>query len=126
MTEGGLVSQGAGRVETSAVDPRFAATFLYGSVAIVAIAIAVTRWLYVAWAGPDAMQYEAARIRSAPLASGNTASLSVTQRQDRLDYEQGQKNLLASYGWVDREKGIARIPLEKAMQRLATAKEGAK
>lgn len=125
MTADRLVSRDAIRIESASVDPRFAVAFLYGNTAIVVIAIGATWWLYHAWTGPPATQYEGPRSHSAPRAA-NAASLSVKQRHERLEYEQRQRVLLKSYAWIDRKKGIARIPLEKAMQRLAVDTEGEK
>ena len=34
-------------------------------------------------------------------------------------YVRKEQHLLDSYGWVDRERGIAHIPIEVAMERLA-------
>ncbi|MGH8220400.1 MAG: hypothetical protein ACREUT_17835 [Steroidobacteraceae bacterium] len=38
---------------------------------------------------------------------------------DLATYLAKQRKLLDTYGWVDREHGIARIPIEEAMRRLA-------
>lgn len=123
MTEGRPVSRGQWRIESTVVDPRFTAAFAYGSTAIIVVAMGATWWLYSAWAGPQAMQHKAQRIRETPNIPISAAPLSVWQRQDRLEYERRQKALLSTYGWIDRENGIARIPLVKAMERLAADKE---
>ena len=49
------------------------------------------------------------------------------QRQPARDiaaFAAEKRRLIESYGWVDRERGIARIPIERAMAILA-AKSGA-
>jgi hypothetical protein len=38
---------------------------------------------------------------------------------DLASYTAKERKLLDSYGWVDRPRGIARIPIEEAMRRLA-------
>lgn len=38
------------------------------------------------------------------------------------DYRSQMQHTLNTYGWVDREKKIVRIPIEKAMERLSHAK----
>lgn len=126
MTEAVSVSRDTAVRESPAVDLRFAGSFLVGSAGIVAIAIAVTWWLYASWSGPQAMHSEAARLRMQPHAPSNAAALSVRQREERFEYEKRQQDLLSSYSWIDREKGIARIPLDVAMQRLAKHNEGDK
>lgn len=45
--------------------------------------------------------------------------LQIDPAADLAAYEAKERRLLDSYGWVDREHGIARIPIEEAMQRLA-------
>jgi hypothetical protein len=46
----------------------------------------------------------------------------VLQRDPEADLARllaGQRARLTGYGWVDRERGIARMPIEEAMRRLA-------
>ena len=38
---------------------------------------------------------------------------------DRVRVQQAQLEILNSYGWVDRDAGIARIPIDRAMEILA-------
>ena len=64
-----------------------------------------------------------------PLARGDVERrLTITPPEPRLQtdpaadlaaYMAKQRELLDSYGWVDRAQGIARIPIEEAMRRLA-------
>ena len=37
---------------------------------------------------------------------------------DLQDYYQSQQKLLNSYGWIDRQNGIVRLPLDRAMELL--------
>ena len=50
---------------------------------------------------------------------GETPLLQGAPQPDRAAYLDEKRRLLGSYGWVDREAGIARIPLEEAMRLLA-------
>ena len=64
-----------------------------------------------------------------PLSRGDVdRHLAITPPEPRLQtapetdlaaYLAKQRKLLDSYGWVDREHGIARIPIDEAMLRLA-------
>ncbi len=64
-----------------------------------------------------------------PLARGDVERrLTITPPEPRLQtdpasdlaaYMTRQRELLDTYGWVDRAHGIARIPIEEAMRRLA-------
>jgi len=37
---------------------------------------------------------------------------------DMQSYLQSQQNLLNSYGWIDRQEGIVRLPIDRAMELL--------
>jgi len=50
---------------------------------------------------------------------GNAPLLQPAPQPDRVAYLTEKRGLLASYGWVDRQAGIARIPLDDAMALLA-------
>lgn len=39
----------------------------------------------------------------------------ISPEEDLKEFRATQEKLLCSYGWVDREKGIVRIPVERAM-----------
>lgn len=42
--------------------------------------------------------------------------LQVSPRADLAALRRAEERLLHSYGWVDREKNIARVPIERAME----------
>jgi hypothetical protein len=50
--------------------------------------------------------------------------LDPDQRVNRERYEAEQKELLSSYGWVDKANGVARIPIEDAMEKYVQQSEG--
>lgn len=50
---------------------------------------------------------------------GSAPQLQPAPQPDRVAYLAEKRRLLASYGWVDRRAGIARIPLDDAMALLA-------
>jgi hypothetical protein len=50
---------------------------------------------------------------------GNAPQLQPAPQPDRVAYLAEKRRLLASYGWVDRQAGVARIPLDDAMALLA-------
>lgn len=55
--------------------------------------------------------------------------LQVDEKADLKAYLEHQRELLGSYGWIDKSAGIVRIPIEQAMQRIvesaAAPKRGA-
>src|SRR5687767_2746859 len=42
--------------------------------------------------------------------------LQTNPRQDFNDLRAREDQVLSSYGWVDKDKGVVRIPIERAMQ----------
>jgi hypothetical protein len=54
-----------------------------------------------------------------PMAPG-VPILNPHQPVELRDLRQRERRLLASYGWIDRATGIARIPIDRAMQIVAT------
>jgi hypothetical protein len=55
---------------------------------------------------------------------GAVPLLQPAPQPDRVAYFEEKRRVLAGYGWVDRQAGIARIPLDEAMKLLA-ARAGA-
>jgi hypothetical protein len=45
--------------------------------------------------------------------------LQITPRLDYLAFKAGQDSVLGSYGWVDRDSGLVRIPIERAIRILS-------
>jgi hypothetical protein len=74
-----------------------------------------------------ALWFEAARPpeRSSPLArtaaAPNGPRLEVNPHADRLAVEAPAYRTLQSYGWSDRKAGLARVPIERAMDLQARA-----
>lgn len=44
--------------------------------------------------------------------------LQVNAREDLSDYVQQQQRTLSTYGWVDQKAGVARVPIDRAMDLL--------
>jgi hypothetical protein len=55
----------------------------------------------------------------APRAEIAGPRLQSTAMADRLRFEAGKRRRLESFGWVDRSRGIAHIPIDLAMRLLA-------
>ncbi len=100
---------------------------MWGGVAIVAgivLAVLASYFLLQMWNAPSGSQ---------PLGGPNTGfdfqvaspQLQASPQQERARYFAEKERLLDSYAWIDRRAGIARIPLEQAMQIMA-ARDGAK
>lgn len=99
------------RHERSDLNPRAVLIGAGSIVAIVLLAALLSAWLTSAGgparSGPTDTPPSAAKLlESDPLAA-------------REAFEREKQQKLHSYGWVDRDRGIAHIPIERAMQMLA-------
>jgi hypothetical protein len=43
----------------------------------------------------------------------------IAPHRDLVSFQQEQQSELNTYGWIDREHGVVRIPIERAMELLA-------
>jgi hypothetical protein len=85
--------------------------------AFLALVIFGMKWTFdhlyaVSPAGPPPTGFE--RPRALP----PEPRLEVQPHQDLKSFCDEQLNMLNSYGWVDRRKGIVHIPIERAMDKL--------
>jgi len=70
--------------------------------------------------GPPASPFE--NVRTLPPAP----RLQVTAPKDLTQYKAAQDEILNGYGWVDRQGGIVRIPIERAMDLFPTGIPGSR
>jgi hypothetical protein len=97
--------------EKSDFSPSLALKLAAGGVLMVAGA-----GLLVLWLRPDAIHD---RDLEAALIPMESPALQVNPRADMKRFHDEEMGDLAGYGWIDREKGIAQIPIEAAMDRVA-------
>ena len=110
--------QGHNGHETSDVSPLYVGIFAAGLVLMIVLVLPFLRWVF--W------RFEATAERSDParnpLADEQTPPPPRLQAEPETDLvrmrsEEHQK--LSSYGWIDREKRVAHIPVERAIDILA-------
>jgi hypothetical protein len=102
--------------ETADVDVRGILRF-GGALAIVAVVIQIALyWLLLYYDRREAR-------RDTPVTSAQSKEeppteprLRVAPRADLLEMRRAEDQVLNSYGWVDREKNIARVPIERGME----------
>jgi hypothetical protein len=102
--------------ETADVDVRGILRF-GGALAIVAVVIHIALyWLLLYYNQREAR-------RETPTTSGQSKEdpppeprLRVAPRADLLEMRRAEDQVLNSYGWVDREKNIVRVPIERGME----------
>jgi hypothetical protein len=106
------------RHETSDVDVKAILTAGAG-LAAVGLAVSGVVWLlvvYLARAGTPAA------TREFPLAVADEQRLppeprlQTNPREDLADLRKAEDQVLESYGWVDKDAGVVRIPIEEAMR----------
>jgi hypothetical protein len=104
--------------ETSDVDIRGIFGFGVGLI-LTAVAVHVIVWLlFVSFSTREARRV----TLEFPLAAGQESRvppeprLQTHPRQDLRDLRSAEDTVLAGYGWVDKNAGIARIPIGEAMR----------
>jgi hypothetical protein len=104
-----------GQHESSDMDPKYV---LYFAVALVIFAAAVYGGLW--WMFHRFEAEQAQREGPPPLVDVPEARpqphLQISPQGDLEELHRQENEILTSYGWIDREKAIARIPIDRAMQ----------
>lgn len=95
-------------VETSDVTIRLALALVGVAVAMIAGSA-----LLVAWIAPESL-----RPRHLALPAVPKPVLQIHPRDDLARFRAGEQADLSSYGWVDRGKGVVRIPVGQAMEKV--------
>lgn len=81
-------------------------------------------WLWVRPMNPGG----APPVEAQPIArfvATQQAPLDPDQRVQRERYEVQQQEVLSTFGWIDHDKGVARIPIDDAMRRLVDERKAA-
>jgi hypothetical protein len=101
-------------------DVNVGAIIRYGiGLLLVGVVVHVVLWWLL---GTYERQNERAQTQVYPLAAGQSDRLPPSPRfqenpqQDLRELRAKQKAQLEGYGWVDKEAGVARIPIEEAMK----------
>lgn len=104
--------------EKSDASPRGLVYFVLFIAAILAVTSLLLIWLF--------KHYERAEnpgsFVAAPFAGARplppAPRIQADPGVDEQDYWQSQQNLLNTYGWIDRQNGIVRLPIDRAMELL--------
>jgi hypothetical protein len=86
--------------------------------AVVILAMVVAAWMFGFFASRQAQQ----DVPPSPLASTRSGPpeprLQVNAIRDMKALRAAEDKVLTSYGWVNKDAGVARIPIDRAMQLL--------
>lgn len=81
--------------------------------AVLAVVVGVAIWLVQAWNAQPVKHWPVEAERTLP------AHLETAPQPALAAYLEEKNRLLNSYAWVDRDAGVARVPVELAMRALA-------
>jgi len=105
-----------GGYEKSDLSPKAISIFGVVLSAVVIVAMVVAAWMFGFFASWQAKQ----DVPPSPLASSGPGApeprLQVHAVRDMKALRAAEDEVLTSYGWVSKEAGMARIPIERAMQ----------
>jgi hypothetical protein len=94
---------------------------LWGGAAIafgIVLAMLASWLLWQRWGAPSGVQAFGGPNAGA-MPQAESPALQSAPQQDRAQYDAEKRKLLDSWEWVDRQRGIARIPVEEAMRIMA-------
>jgi hypothetical protein len=86
--------------------------------ALVCVALAVAEGLHRRLVPHRPAASATAPGSARPAESSFAAPLDSRQQAQRAEYEAEQRRLLSTYGWIDEEQRIARIPIDRAIELL--------
>lgn len=108
-------NQASSGYEESDARPRPLLLFAMGLSLVVVLSLAVTKWVISSF--DDA---GGARNEVHPMSSYRTGPegpvLQAVPASELEAHRAEEERLLKSYGWVDKDNGLARIPIERAME----------
>jgi hypothetical protein len=105
--------------ETADVDVRGILRF-GGALAIVAVVIHIALyWLLLYYNQREARRETPTTSAQSKEEPPPEPRLRVAPRADLLEMRRAEDQVLNSYGWVDREKNIVRVPIERGMEIIA-------
>src|SRR4029077_2324534 len=104
--------------EKSDASPRGLLYFVLVIAGILVLAFLSLRWLFAYFQKTE----NRGSFVAAPFAGARPLPprprIQPTPGADMQGYFQSQQNLLNTYGWIDRQNGIVRLPIDRAMELL--------
>ena len=102
--------------ETTDADPRPLVVFLVGLVALIGVSLLASSWLEDLFAGSGETATSHPMEEARPTPTGPL--LQATPGDEAREVARQERELLASYGWIDRENGLVRVPIDVAIERV--------
>jgi hypothetical protein len=108
----------SGRYERSDASPRSLVYFTLAMAAVLAVTCISLIWLFKHYEKTE----NSGSFVAAPFAGVRPLPppprIQPNPAADMQSYLQSQQDLLNSYGWIDRQNGIVRLPIDRAMELL--------
>lgn len=105
--------------ETRDWNPRYIAYFVIGLIVSGAIIHAGVWFLYRAFEKDQARTEYRPTLVQVPNTPPPEPRLQLSPSADYQEQRRREDEILKNYGWIDRDKGVAHIPIDEAMQILA-------
>jgi hypothetical protein len=103
------------RHETTDMDPKY---ILYFAIALTVVGVLIQ--IGVWWMFRQFNREQAGRENQLPIVTATKPPpqprLQIDPQGDLEELRRQENEILTTYRWVDRQKGIARIPVDRAMQ----------
>lgn len=100
--------------ETSDVSSKAMVRWAIGLAVFVVVSMALMLSYYALWRGPVGRRPAQVVERRLP----PWPRLQANPVREYADYEAEQRRLMETYGWTDRQRGMVRIPVDQAIQRV--------
>ena len=97
------------------MDPKYIAYFAAGLVVLGVLVHIGLWWMFHQFEQQQARRDNRPTLVEVPKPSP-APKLQISPQDDLQDLLRKENEILTTYGWVDREKGIARIPIDRAIQ----------
>jgi hypothetical protein len=110
--------------ETTDFNPKYVVYFAAGLLVGLAVVLAGATWVFKTFVRHDVRE-QTVRSEVPPVQVGpREPKLQINPEQENQQYLAEQRQTLSTFGWVDKGGGVARIPIERAMD--IVAQEGVK
>lgn len=106
------------RHETRDIDVGLIAKLLGFGVVVTAVVLLAVYWLFVSVRDRQAATDPVASPYAANPSPFVGPTLQASPPTDLQEIRAHEEHILESYGWVDRQRGVVRIPIERAMDLL--------
>ncbi len=102
-------------------DANIPAALWFGAalIATIIVVLLLMRWTFYAFPTPQAEAGLGPYTRGVAAELPPEPRLQVHAPEDLKKLREQEDSMLTSYGWVDKQNGIVRIPVERAMELLA-------